>query len=229
MASLPEYPFEPDAVYLPDTVFPPLHEEVVNTVTHGLGLALAAVGTPWLVSYALERGTPWHVIGCGVFGATMLAVYAASTLYHGVQERRAKHFFRVVDHVCIYLMIAGTYTPFALVEGGTWGWTILTLVWLFAAWGVFFKITRNDRLDAMSYLPYVALGWLVLVAAKPICETFPWHVLAWIGAGGVFYTAGVYFVAADRRFYHSIWHLFVLAGSACHFLAVMHYLEFRAV
>ena len=116
-----------------------------------------------------------HVIGCGVFGITMLAVYTASTLYHGVQQRRAKHFLRVVDHVCIYLLIAGTYTPFALVEGGAWGWTILTLVWTFSALGIYIKIARNDKLDAMSYLPYVALGWLVVVAAKPVLDTFPWQ------------------------------------------------------
>jgi hemolysin III len=158
----------------------------------------------------------------------MLAVYAASTLYHGVQQRRAKHFFRVVDHVCIYLLIAGTYTPFALGEGGAWGWTILTLVWLFSAMGVYIKIARSDKLDSMSYLPYIALGWLVLVAAKPIFDVFPWDVIAWIGGGGFFYTVGVYFVATERRFYHSIWHFFVLAGSACHYLAVLRYLEFRA-
>jgi hemolysin III len=229
MSTSPEIRFESEGAFVSDRVFPPLHEEVINTITHGLGLAAASLGAPWLVSYALERGTPWHVIGCGIFGLTMMAVYAASTLYHGVQHRKAKHFLRVVDHVCIYLMIAGTYTPFALVEGGTWGWTILTLVWLFAGCGIFIKVANNRKLDAMSYLPYVALGWLVLIAAKPICETFPWPVLAWIGGGGLFYTAGVYFVAADKRFYHSIWHLFVIAGSACHFLAVMHYLEFRAV
>src|SRR6185436_2930540 len=109
-------------------------------------------------------------------------------------QRPATHVLRLVDHVCIYLLIAGTYTPFALVEGGTWGWSILTLVWLFAAWGIFIKITRNDKRDAMSYLTYVAMGWLVLIAVKPILDTFPWDVLAWIGGGGLFYTAGVYFV-----------------------------------
>jgi hemolysin III len=105
----------------------------------------------------------------------------------------------------------------------------LTLVWVFSLLGIYTKIAQNDKLDRMSYLPYVALGWLVVIAAKPVLETFPTHVIAWIAGGGFFYTAGVYFVAADRRFYHSIWHLFVLAGSACHYVAVMHYLEFRAV
>jgi len=220
---------EAEALFSSETVFPPLHEEVINTITHFMGLALAACGMPWLLGQALARSTPWHVIGCTVFGITLLAVYAASTLYHGVQERKAKHFFRLVDHVCIYLLIAGTYTPFALGERGTWGWTILALVWGFSLLGVYMKIARKDKLDTMSYVPYVALGWLVLVAAKPIFETFPWHVIGWIGAGGFFYTAGVYFVASDRRFFHSVWHLFVLAGSACHYWAVAQYLAFRAV
>jgi hemolysin III len=215
--------------YEPATVFPPLHEEVVNTITHGLGLALALWGMHWVVGYASRHGDFWHVIGAGVYGATLVMVYAASTLYHAFQEYRTKSFFRLVDHVCIYLLIAGTYTPFTLIEGGFWGWSILTLVWVFALAGALFKIVFSDRLDSMSYLPYVAIGWLAVVAAKPIYDTLPMGVIGWILLGGLAYTLGVYFVVLSRPFYHSIWHLFVLAGSACHFLGVVDYLRFRAM
>jgi hemolysin III len=211
------------------TASPRPKEEVVNTLTHGLGFALALYGMHWLMGLAQARGTTWHVIGCGVYGITLVLVYAASTLYHAVQEERRKQFFRLIDHVCIYLLIAGTYTPFTLVQGGLWAVTVLTLVWVFAAAGILFKIMYANQLDSMSYLPYIAIGWLGVVAAKPIYDTFPLHVLGWILAGGLSYTLGVYFVVFSRPYYHSIWHLFVLAGSACHFLAVVDFLLHRAV
>ena len=209
------------------TVYLPLREEIANSITHGFGLLLAIVGMLWLISISMEQGTVWHILGCTIYGITLVVLYAASTLYHGFQREKPKKFFRVADHVCIYLLIAGTYTPFALVQGGFWGWTILTLVWVFAGVGIFIKIAFSDRLDSMSYLPYVATGWLAVIAAKPIYDSYPMDVILWILAGGVFYSIGIYFVVKDNRsYFHTVWHLFVLAGSSCHFYAVVSYCSF---
>ena len=156
-----------------------------------------------------------------------MALYTASTMYHAVVEKRSKELWRVADHICIYLLIAGTYTPFMLISvGGLCGWTMLALVWGIALTGIAQKIRYAASLDAMSAAPYVALGWLVLLVAKPLVETVPTAGLVWLLAGGLAYTAGVVFYVHDRKpFFHAIWHLFVLGGSACHFVAVMYCID----
>ena len=200
-------------------------EEFANSVTHGLGLALSVAGLVVLVVLAALRGTAWHVVSCAVYGATLVLLYTASTLYHSVQTPRAKRVLRILDHGAIYLLIAGTYTPFTLVNlRGGLGWTLFGLVWGLAAAGVLFKIFHVDRFPIVSTLVYLSMGWLVVIAWKPVMALIPGGGIAWLIAGGVAYTAGVLFFALERlKYNHAIWHLFVLAGSICHYMAVLLY------
>ena len=200
-------------------------DELASTLTHALGLLLALAGLPGLVVMACTRGDTWHTVSCSVYAAAVLFLYAASTLYHAVHAPRWKPLLRIIDHVCIYLLIAGTYTPFTLVMmRGGWGWTVFGLVWGFAAVGIVFKVFFTGRFELVSTVTYVLMGWIALVAAQPILERFPAGCIAWLLAGGAFYTIGVIFYALDRRpFMHAAWHLFVLGGSVCHYVAVMIY------
>lgn len=200
-------------------------QELTNALTHGLGLVLSLVGTPGLVVMAARHGDPWHIVSCSVYGATLVTLYSASTLYHLVRRPSWKELLRAIDHACIYLLIAGTYTPFTLVTlRGGWGWTLFGLVWGFAILGICFKIFWTGRFEIVSTVTYVAMGWVALVAIKPMLEQFPAGCLWWILAGGLTYTVGVIFYALDRRpFMHAVWHIFVLCGSVCHYVAVMLY------
>ncbi len=202
-----------------------LSEELANTLTHGLGLILSLVGAPGLIVTAARYGDAWHIVSCSVYGAALILLYAASTIYHGVQSPRWKEILRVVDHACIYLLIAGTYTPFTLVlMRGGWGWTLFGLVWGFAIIGICFKLLWTGRFEVISTVTYVLMGWLALIAVYPIVTVFPPGCILWILAGGSSYTIGVIFYALDEKPYmHAIWHLFVLGGSACHYVAVMEY------
>ena len=202
-----------------------LAEEVANSVSHGLGFVLAVVGAPILIAAAARRGTLSDVIAVSVFAAAMALMYLSSTLYHALPQGRAKHAFHVLDHAAIYLLIAGTYTPFTLgVLQGGWGWTLFGLVWGLAAFGVLVKVFAGIRWHGISTAVYVGMGWLVLIAAKPLWESLPLAGLAWLLAGGIAYTAGVYFyVRKTLRFGHLVWHLFVVAGTTCHFVAVWRY------
>lgn len=204
---------------------PSLHEERANAWTHGLGLLLSLAGIPGLIIMAVRHGDAWHIVSCSLYGGTLIALYLASTIYHSARRASWKAVFRVVDHACIYLLIAGTYTPFTLVTlRGGWGWTLFGLVWGFAIIGVCVKIFGTRRSERISTLIYVLMGWLALVATKPILEQFPPGCLLWVLAGGVVYTVGVVFYALDRKPYlHAIWHVFVLGGSVCHYVAVMRY------
>ena len=197
-------------------------EEVANCVTHGVGLALSVAGFAALLALAWARGDAWHLVSCAVYGASLVALYLASTLYHGARSPRAKGVLQVLDHCGIYLLIAGTYTPFTLVTlRGPWGWTLFGLVWGFALAGILFRLIFGGRYRPAAVASYVALGWLCVVAVKPTLALVPLGALAWIAAGGVAYTAGVFFFAARRvPHHHAIWHLFVLAGSVCHVVAV---------
>lgn len=203
-----------------------LEDEIANAVTHGLGLVLSIVGLCVLVALAMKEGTVWHVVGCSIYGGSLVALYLASTVYHCVWHERSKAVLRVIDHACIFLLIAGTYTPFTLtVLRGGWGWLLLALVWTFALGGIAYKLIRARHGLPESAVPYIIMGWLALVAIKPIIEQVPPGGLVWLLAGGLAYTAGTIFYNLDgRRFYHAIWHLFVLAGSAFHFCAVLFYL-----
>lgn len=200
-------------------------EELANSVTHGLGLLLSIAGLAVLVVVAALKGTALHVVTCSIYGATLVLLYASSTVYHGVHAPRAKRILRIIDHAAIFLLIAGTYTPFTLVTlRGTLGWTLFGVVWGLAVMGVVFKVFFVDRVPVVSTLIYLAMGWLVVVAWKPVVELLPGGGLVLLIAGGAAYTAGVVFFAAHRlRFHHAIWHVFVLAGSTCHYVAVLLY------
>ena len=200
-------------------------EEVANCATHGVGLALSVAGFVALVALAYAYGDAWHLASCGVYGASLVALYLASTLYHGARAPRAKQFFQALDHCGIYILIAGTYTPFTLVTlRGPWGWTLFGLVWGLALAGILFRLIFGTRYRPVAVASYVMLGWLCVVAVKPILELVPLGALAWIAAGGLTYTAGVFFFAAKRiPHHHAIWHLFVLGGSICHYVAVLLY------
>ena len=185
--------------------------------------AVAAV--PVLVIAAVQRGNAAGIVGASVFGATMVVLYLTSTLYHALPRNRAKRVFQVLDHGAIFLLIAGTYTPFTLgVLRGRWGWTLFGLVWGLALAGVLLKAVSGIRYPTLSTCLYIAMGWLVLIAVKPLWLNVPTWGLFWLLAGGIAYTAGVAFFAAERvRYSHFVWHLFVIAGTACHFVAVLWY------
>ena len=200
-------------------------EELANSVTHGIGLALSVTGFAVLVVLAVLRGGARHIVSCSVYGSTLVCLYAASTLYHIVRSSRLKRVLKVLDHSAIYLLIAGTYTPFSLVilRGG-WGWTLFGLVWGLSVLGVLFKVWFVDRFQIASTTVYLAMGWLVVIALKPLLVLVPSGGLLWLLAGGVLYTVGVGFFAWRKLPYnHAIWHVFVLAGSACHYFAVLYY------
>ena len=200
-------------------------EEIANAVSHGVGLLLAMIGALVLVAGAVQRGSGIGIFGASVFGATMVLAYLTSTLYHALSMNRAKRLFRILDHGAIFLLIAGTYTPFTLGPlRGTWGWTAFGLVWGLALVGVVFKAIGGLRYPKLSTSLYIAMGWLVIVAIEPLRLNLPLPGFFWLLAGGIAYTAGVIFFATRRlRYGHFVWHLFVLTGTACHFAAVLWY------
>lgn len=209
------YPFRPRSP-LCDTHA----EEVANTVTHALGLALSVVG---LVAMLLvSHGEPWRTVSAAVFGATLVMLYGSSTLYHAITGPRLKSHLQTIDHACIYLLIAGSYTPLTLVSlRGPWGWSLFGVVWGIAVTGVCLKfIVRGRKDNWISTALYLAMGWLVVIAIGPMIRSLSPAALAWIVAGGLCYSLGTVFFAWKRLlFNHAIWHLFVLAGSTCHVVA----------
>ena len=200
-------------------------EEVANSISHGLGLLLALVALPILVLTALDLGNVRFLVGVSVFGGTMVLLYLASTLYHSMTHETWKAVFRLFDHTAIFLLIAGTYTPFALgVLRGPWGWSLLAIVWTLAIIGITLKINTRTRHSRISIVLYVIMGWLAVVAVKPMVMLIPVPGILLILAGGLAYTGGLAFFAAHRiRYNHFIWHLFVIAGTVCHFFAVLWY------
>jgi hemolysin III len=204
---------------------PTAGEEIANSISHGAGLALAIGATPFLIVTAVRYGTAWNTVGVSVFAASMISLYLASTLYHALTHDKAKRFFRVLDHSAIFILIAGTYTPFTLgVMRGPWGWTLFGLVWGLALVGLIKKALFGARYVWLSVVLYLVMGWLVVIAAPQVLQRVPLTGLALILAGGLAYTGGVGFFAAHRvRYAHFAWHLFVIAGTACHFFAVLWY------
>ena len=202
-----------------------LSEEVANSISHGLGLLLAIAAVPVLVLAATRAGSGHSLVGVSVFGGTMVILYLASTLYHSLTHEAAKRLFRLFDHAAIFLLIAGTYTPFALgVLRGPWGWSLLAAIWTLAFVGITLKIRKRTRDSRISIVLYVIMGWLAVVAVKPIVMLIPVPGVLLILAGGLAYTGGLAFFAAQRlRYNHFIWHLFVIAGTTCHFFAVLWY------
>jgi len=203
----------------------PLGEEIANSVSHGVGLLASVVGARVLVLSALQHDDTARIAGASVFAATMVLLYLTSTLYHALPRNRAKRVFQVLDHAAIFLMIAGTYTPFTLgVLRGPWGWTLFWLVWGLALAGIVLTAAGGVRFPKLTTSLYLAMGWLILVAVKPLWLRMPSEGLFWLLAGGIAYTVGVVFYAAKRIHYnHFVWHLFVIAGTACHFIAVLRF------
>jgi hemolysin III len=200
-------------------------EEMANWLSHGAGLLAAIAATPILIMAAVQNGGPANIVANSVFGASMILLYLASTWYHLTPVGPGRDRLRLFDHSAIYVLIAGTYTPFTLgVLSGAWGWWLFGVVWGAAAIGVGTKLFAGIRYPRVSTAMYVVMGWLVLIAIRPIMENLPTPGLWWLVAGGLFYTGGVGFYAARRMPYnHLVWHLFVLAGSICHFFAVLWY------
>jgi hemolysin III len=202
-----------------------LGEELAHSITHGVGLLAAVAGVVLLLVLAAATRDPWRIAACSVYAATLVLLYAASTLYHALSRTRARRVFRVLDHSAIFLLIAGTYTPFALVSlRGPWGWTLLAIVWSLAVAGVAAKALFGARWPVVSTALYLGMGWTVLIALKPLVEHVPAGGIVWLVAGGLAYTGGVVFFAWTRlRYSHAVWHVFVLAGSVCHYMAVVLY------
>lgn len=202
-----------------------LREEIASSITHGVGAVLAIAGLAVLVAFATLHGDAWHVVGCSIFGAALILCFTASTLYHSVQVERAKRLLRTLDHTAIFLLIAGTYTPFLLVNlRGPWGWSLFAVVWTLTLLGIALRLFLKGRLHGLVVSIYIAMGWIVVVAAKPMFEHVGTGGLILLAAGGLAYTAGVAFYKWRRLPYnHAIWHGFVLAGAALHFFAVLFY------
>lgn len=200
-------------------------EELLNSITHGAGILLSIAALVLLIVYSRIYGTAGHVVSCTIFGVTLILLYTSSTLYHSFQKPRVKRIFKILDHSCIYLLIAGTYTPFLLVTlRGVLGWTMFGIIWFLAISGVVFKIFFVHRFNIISTIAYLLMGWIIIFAIKPLVDSLPTGGIVWLIAGGLAYTLGVVFYAWKKLpFNHAIWHLFVLAGSMCHFLAVMFY------
>jgi hemolysin III len=201
-------------------------EEIANTISHGLGLVAVIVGTLFLFMDATRSGDARFIVGTSVFSATAIFLYLASTLYHALPMGKAKRVFRIIEHSAIFLLIAGTYTPFTLgVLRGAWGWTLFGVVWGLAAAGVALKASEKTAHPILSTGLYLLMGWVVVIAFDPLFARVPTAGLLWLIAGGLSYTAGVVFFATDSRlqYGHLVWHLFVIAGTTCHYFAVLWY------
>jgi len=202
-------------------------EEIANSISHGIGFVAALVGTPFLITQAARHGNVGFVVGASLFSATATFLYLASTLYHALPVGKTKRVFHVLEHSAIFLLIAGTYTPFTLgVLYGVWGWILLTIIWGLAAAGVVLKVFfYRASLPILSISLYLFMGWMIVIAINPLIAKVPLPGLLWLIAGGLSYTIGVVFFAIDSRlqYAHLIWHLFVLAGTTCHYFAVLWY------
>lgn len=198
-------------------------EELANALTHGLGATAALAGGAVLIALAAVHGDAWQLAGAIVFGISLLLLYVASTLYHAVRHPVAKARLKVFDHCAIYVLIAGTYTPFTLVGlRGAWGWGLFAGIWTLALAGIVFKLFFTGRFKRLSTALYIAMGWLVVIAIKPLLANLDASTLGWLLAGGLSYTLGtVFYHRPSMRYSHAIWHLFVIGGSVCHYIAVM--------
>ena len=200
-------------------------EEMANTISHGLGFIAAIAASPLLIRYAVSRGDTLVVAGVSVFIGTAVLLYLSSTLFHGLKDGKAKETFQIIDHIAIFLLIAGTYTPFTFgVLHGSFGWAMFALIWAVAISGIALKIMLGKTHMRLFVAFYLLMGWMILIPIKPLIENMELAGLLWITAGGAAYTIGVIFYSLPRRYYsHFVWHLFVLAGTASHFMAVMYY------
>lgn len=202
-----------------------LAEEIANSVTHGIGLILGLAALAVLVAGSALHGTVWHVVTSAIYGSTLVLLFTASTLYHSLTDPRAKAVMKILDHSAIYLLIAGTYTPFLLVTlRGAWGWSLFGVIWGLTVIGIVFKIFFAGRFKLLSTLIYIGMGWIAVIAIHPLVHHLPRGGVFWLVAGGLFYTCGtVFYLWKNLRFHHAVWHGFVLAGGLCHFASVMFY------
>lgn len=200
-----------------------LGEEIFNSVSHGVGTLLAIGGMVVLIAFSAIYANAWAVVSASIYGATLTILYAMSTLYHSLTNNKAKKFFRIMDHNSIFLLIAGTYTPFTLValRGGL-GWTLFGIVWGATVLGVIFNSINLEKYKKISLVCYIAMGWVIIMAIKPMIAALPIVSLIFLVLGGICYTGGVVFYAIKKiRYFHSVWHLFVLAGSVLHYFSVL--------
>lgn len=201
------------------------NEEIVNAITHGIGVLLSITALVFLIISANQNGSVWHVVTFSIYGGSMLILYLSSTLVHSFPEGKVKDLFEIFDHSSIYLFIAGTYTPFTLIViNGVLGWTLLTIVWAIALIGVVFKSFFTKKFMVLSTILYIVMGWLIVIAWNPLVETLPTAGIALLVTGGLLYTVGaIFYVWRGFIFHHAVWHLFVLAGSVSHFFTVLFY------
>lgn len=202
-----------------------LAEELANSISHGLGAALSIVALTLMVLVSVSSGDGWKLTSAIVYGSSLVLLFLASTLYHAIVNPRAKHVLRLLDHCAIYLLIAGTYTPFLLISlRGAWGWTLFAVIWSLALFGIFFKVYFKHKYPKLSLFTYILMGWLIIVAISEMLAKVPSGAMWLLLAGGLVYTLGAIFYSWERIPYnHAIWHMFVLGGSTCHFLAVYIY------
>lgn len=203
-----------------------LGEEIANSITHGIGVALSVAGLVLLVVFASLYGDAWRIVSFSIYGATLIFLYLASTLYHSLTNPKAKNFFHYLDHSAIFLLIAGTYTPVTLVAlRGTVGWIMFGLIWTLAIGGIIFKAVAKGRFRIISVIVYLMMGWIVVIAVKPLLSSVPTGMITWLIIGGLCYSLGVIFYALKKMpFHHMVWHIFVLGGSISHFLGILFYL-----
>ncbi|MBP1763118.1 MAG: channel protein, hemolysin family [Firmicutes bacterium] len=200
-------------------------EEIMNAVTHGIGTALSLAGLIVLTIAAYSAGTVWHLVSFAIYGTSLVLLYLASTLYHSFRNEKVKYVFKICDHAAIYLLIAGTYTPFTLILlHGLLGWIVLSVIWTLAIIGVVLTIFFVARFKVLSTICYLIMGWLVIVAIQPLAAILPLQGLLWLIGGGLLYSVGSFFYLNRRiPYHHTVWHLFVMAGSAAHFVVVFYY------
>ncbi len=198
-------------------------EEIVNSISHGLGIVLSIAGLGFLTAFSALYGNVWHIISCSIFAATLILAYTASTLYHSIQQTKVKHILRIIDHSAIFFLIAGTYTPFTLVSlHGPLGWTLFAFIWILALLGVIFQFLLIHRFRFFSLLVYLAMGWAVIPVIKPLSQAVEPGGLFLLLLGGLAYSLGVpFYIWRNLPYHHGIWHLFVLTGSIFHFFAVL--------
>lgn len=205
-------------------------EELWNALSHGIGVLFGIVALVLMVIFAADHHHPIAVVACAIYGSTLIILYLASTLYHAIHNRELKKLFKVIDHSSIYLLIAGTYTPFTLVTlHGAWGWSLFGVIWGLTLIGLIFKFFLTGRYEFISVVLYLLMGWLIVIALKPLIHALPFAGLMWMLAGGLCYTGGVIFYVIDHKYHftHFLWHLCVLAGSICQFVAVLCYVVLR--
>lgn len=202
-----------------------ISEEIANSITHGIGILLAIVAFGTLTAFASIYGNIWHIISVSVYGVTLILLYTASTLYHSIQNPSTKNIFQALDHSSIYILIAGTYTPFMLVNlRGPWGWSLFAMIWCLAFFGAVVQFGKTMRWRGVSLISYVVMGWAIIVAIKPLIASVALGGIILLLIGGLSYTSGILFYRWEKlKFHHAVWHIFVLAGSILHFFAVLFY------